>query len=386
MQTYQITKKEIEGLEVLAEGYKAIKWDSSTKGNSSFSYGKENDVLVGTVWEVDEEIKKCKWGLHFSKDPANVFSFYEPLGYNRYFKVKAYKGIRDNETEKTVAQCIEFVEEYDLSQFICIIKSFDRNDTTVNRIYGVTSGNAVSSSNAVIRSKAINNSCAINNGYAVTDSNAVVWSSAVSGSIAISDSHAINNSYTVHYSNAVHDSNAVSCSIAINNGYAIKWSNTVSNSYAVNRSNTVSCSKAISDSDVVSVSTAVNWSNTVSNSYAVNQSNTVSWSFGVKECEAVKGCVFCFKKEGAKNYIFNKKVKEERLKEVFAQIRKFNYVPKYMNWNEIKGNKKWWAFNFEKLRGNENPWSDMPKGMIDYLKSLPEYNAKVFKAITGLEG
>jgi len=30
-------------------------------------------------------------------------------------------------------------------------------------------------------------------------------------------------------------------------------------------------------------------------------------------------------------------------------------------------------------------WKDMPKEAIDYLKSLPEFNAKIFKAVTGLD-
>lgn len=30
-------------------------------------------------------------------------------------------------------------------------------------------------------------------------------------------------------------------------------------------------------------------------------------------------------------------------------------------------------------------WKDMPKDAIDYLKSLPEFNADIFKRVTGID-
>ena len=125
MKTYEI-KKENAG-EFICEGYKAINWDCSTMGDSKFRYGKEGESLIGKVFAVDGDIEECKWGLHFSKDPAHVFNFYEPLGYNRYFKIKAYgKAVDSKDGFKTVAQAVEFIEEYDLMEFIEIIKNFDR--------------------------------------------------------------------------------------------------------------------------------------------------------------------------------------------------------------------------------------------------------------------
>ena len=87
MKTYQINKDDLKNKTIIAEGYKAIKYDLSTNGDSSFKYGNKDTDIIGTVWTVDGDISACNWGLHFSKDPANVFNFYEPLGYNRYFKV-----------------------------------------------------------------------------------------------------------------------------------------------------------------------------------------------------------------------------------------------------------------------------------------------------------
>ena len=182
MNTYRITRDEIKGLPILATGYKAIKWDCSTNGDSSFRYGEEGESLIGTVWEVDGDLSKCNWGLHFSKDSANVFNFYEPLGYNRYFKVNAYKEIKGNETEKTVAKALEFVEEYNLMEFIEITKAYNRNTKA-------------DGSTAVGDSTAVRGSTAVGDSTAVRGSTAVRWGTAVSDSTAVSRSTEIGRAH-----------------------------------------------------------------------------------------------------------------------------------------------------------------------------------------------
>ena len=257
MNTYEITREELAGMEVLAEGYKAIKWDSSCM-QGSFRYGETDASLVGKIFKVDGCVAECKWGLHFSKDPAYVFNFYEPLGYNRYFKVRAYGVCADaKDGYKSVASIVEFVEEYDLMQFIEIIKRFNRS--------------------------------------------AVSGSSAVGGSSAVSDSSA------------------------------------------------------------------------------------VSYSYGLRECEAASRCLFCHRKEGAKWYLFNKKITYARFEEVFKKIKSFNWWPKFDNWYDIKGDKEWWAFCFPQLAivDNDIAWSKMPTEMVEYIKSLPEFDQKVWDKITG---
>ena len=270
MKTIKIEKNKIKDLTILAEGYKAVKYDLSTNGRSDFRYGEKGEDIVGTVWEVDGDIKECKWGLHFSKDPADVFNFYEPLGYNRYFKIRAYGDIKDSEDgRKTVARIIEFVEEYDIMQYIKLIKSYDRSVTT--------------------------------NSSAVSDSSAVRGSSAVSYSYAVSDSSAVRDSYAIYKS------------------------------------------------------------------------------------EAIKNCIFCHGIEGKKYYLFNKKIKKDRFDEVLAKINSFNYFPKYDNFYELKGNKEWWSIAFPELMSVDNAtaWSKIPKEMDEYIRSLPEFNEKIYNKIVG---
>ena len=94
--------------------------------------------------------------------------------------------------------------------------------------------------------------------------------------------------------------------------------------------------------------------------------------------------MFCNKKDGIAFYLFNKKSTQQRVNEVRAMLRAFNWTPSFNNWYDIKGDKEWWAFCFPQLKNVENnvAWSKMPKDMLDYIKSLPEFNEKVWKEIT----
>jgi len=281
--------------EIIAEGYKAIKYDLSTKGNSNFRYGKKGDDLIGKAFTVDEDIQECKWGLHFSKDPANVFKFYEPLGYNRYFKIQAFDEVVDTDDGiKSIARTIKFVEEYDIMQFIELIKQYDR-------------------------------------------------------------SAGVNNSAGVNYSNGVNRSAGVNDSDGVNNSTGVNYSDGVNNSDGVNRSN------------------------------GVNNSNGVNDSYGVRNCEAVSKCIFCADVDSLKYGLFNKRITEDRYNVIFKKISSFCYSPNFTNFYELKGNKKWYSIAFPELMivRNKTAWSKIPKEMVDYLKTLPEYDEEIFERITG---
>ena len=360
MKTYEISRDEIEGLEPIAEGYKAIKYDGGTQRD--FKYCEMGESLIGRIFKVDGDISACAWGLHFSKDPAYVFNFYEPLGYNRYFKVRAYgKVIDHSDGLKSVAQCIEFCEEYDIMEYIELIKGFYRS------IDAVRNSNAVSDSNAVRSSDAVSGSYAVRRSDAVSDSSAVNGSGAVHCSDTVSDSNAVNGSVAVNGSDAVGNSNAVNGSVAVSYSDAVERSDTVRRSSAVLGSLAVICS------DAVHCSSAVRSSNAVSNSY------------GLKECEAIKFGIFCYKKEGAKYVAFNKKITKKRFEEIYQRIRGFGFYPRFDNFYDLKGDKEWYTIAFPELMevDNKTAWSKMPKEMRDYIESLPEYDEKIFNAIIG---
>lgn len=360
MKTYEIKKEDIKE-EPVCFGYKAVNWDCSTKVSDKFRYGEIGENLVGKCFKVDGSIIVCESGLHFSKDPADVFNFYAPLGYNRYFKVAAYGTAYDSEDgKKTVAECIEFLEEYNLIEFINKIKLYDRSSIGAKLHNGVIRSFGISGSYGVYRSNGVSAS------YGVSASTGVSASNGVSESYGVNKSAGVYSSYGANRSNGVYGSFGVNESDGAIASYGINWSIGVSRSCGVN------------DSEGVIQSVGVH------HSCGVYYSNGVSRCYGIFNCDCVKSCVFCAGIECKKNYVFNKKSKEDRVEAILSKLRSFGWSPDFNDWYGTKGNKKWWAFCFPQLKdvSRADAWSRMPPEMLEYIKSLPEFDEKVWEKIT----
>lgn len=367
MSTYEIDHKELESLPLIADGYKVIDYDGGTQQN--FKYTKEiGEPLVGRIFRVNGKIGVCKWGLHFCKNPANVFRFYKPRGYRRYFKVRAYgKVIDDEDGLKSVAECLEFVMEYNIMEFANII-----------RAGSVAYSATVSDSDAVSYSTTVSDSTAVYHSDVVSDSTAVYYSDVVSDSASVRGSIAVSYSDSVRGSIAVSNSNAVNYSAAVRGSASVWGSNGVDYGIAVKGSNSVSDSTAVDHSEAVSGSVAVSRCGGVLDSIAV-----VS-SFGLRNCIAVFRCLFCNGLKGKTLYIFNKETTPERYAEVLEKITSFGWFPKFNNFYELKGDKAWYTIPFPEVRcvDNKTAWSKMPEKMREYIQSLPEYDEVIFKKIT----
>ena len=98
----------------------------------------------------------------------------------------------------------------------------------------------------------------------------------------------------------------------------------------------------------------------------------------------------CKSKSGS-NYLFNKKTSISRINEVISQInsKRNNWYPKFTNAFKLyeENGKKWEYVPAPKIVevDNKTAYADMPKELIDYFKKLPEFDAEIFKEITGLE-
>lgn len=99
-------------------------------------------------------------------------------------------------------------------------------------------------------------------------------------------------------------------------------------------------------------------------------------SYGLRECNYAINCIFCYGQGIIKNHLFNQASTAARVNEVRNRLLNYcrprNYSPTIPNPENCP--------NCTLL-----DWSTMPREMLDYIKSLPEYDAKVFKAITGIE-
>jgi len=104
--------------------------------------------------------------------------------------------------------------------------------------------------------------------------------------------------------------------------------------------------------------------------------------------------IFCANKKRTYK-IFWVEVDENRFNEVWKNIYKLNNwrFPKFNNAFDLydENNKDWSKVpisNIKSKLSNNNPyeaWKDMPKETIEYIKSLPEFNADIFYTITWID-
>jgi hypothetical protein len=121
----------------------------------------------------------------------------------------------------------------------------------------------------------------------------------------------------------------------------------------------------------------------ISDGYGISNGRGVYFSKFCYKCEGISHCIFCYDTTG-KFMIFNKPVTEERFNEVWAHLG--DWYPNYTNAEELK-NKcggKWECTPAPEIKGRttKEAYSEMPKKLRDYIKSLPEYDEEIFKKIT----
>ena len=201
----------------------------------------------------------------------------------------------------------------------------------------------------------------------------------------------VNHSFGVNGSNGVNYSNGVNGSDGVNGSNGVNYSDGVNCSNGVNGSNGVNYSNGVNGSDGVNGSNGVNYSFGVNGSLGISNSFGVNGSFGISNSFGVDMALFLSNKPRTYS-IFGREVSEER----FYEVREKLY-DKLSGWrptfNNIKAlylaNGSDWKLTPIKDAENiskKEAWADMPKPAIKYVKSLPEFDAEMFKEITELEG
>lgn len=129
----------------------------------------------------------------------------------------------------------------------------------------------------------------------------------------------------------------------------------------------------------------------VNNSDGVNWSGGVNNSFGVLNSYGVDNALFLCGKPREYS-IFGKPVTQER----FTEVQKALYE-KLNSWQPVFNNiKALWLDNGQDWKltpvcdaeeiQKADAWRDMPEKAVEYVKSLPEFDAAMFEEITGLKG
>lgn len=122
----------------------------------------------------------------------------------------------------------------------------------------------------------------------------------------------------------------------------------------------------------------------------VNRSNGVNESFGCRSCHGIDNCLFCCEATG-RFHIFNKPASAERVSEIRGTLYGLlgSWRPVY---NNIKALYLAHGSDWKLIPVHnavelpiKDAWSGMPAEAIEYVVSLPEFDADIFKLITGME-
>jgi hypothetical protein len=279
---------------------------------------------LGEEYKYPHRISLCQSGFHFCENIIDVFKYYPLVQWSVIAEIEASGEILKGD-DKSVTDTIKIVN----------ILSFEDINSLVNCRQGAN------------YSRGINDSYGVNEGCGVN------------GSKGINGGYGINRGYGINCSQEVNDSRGV------NRGYGINGSQGVSNGYGINGSQGVS------------------------NSYGINGGCGVNGSYGVFCCSGISNRFFAANIP-QKFFLFDREISKERYNDVFIKFRQLsnNFIPQFNNLRGLylKNGSKWEFTPVQAARSiqKEEAWKDLPVEAIEYLQSLPEFNADIFFEVTGI--
>ena len=193
------------------------------------------------------------------------------------------------------------------------------------------------------------NGSGIRNGYGISYGYGISSSSGIRNGYGISYGYGIRNGYGIRDGSGIRDGYGICSSSGIRNGYGISYGSGISSSSGIR------------------------------NGYGIYESKHCS------KCEGISRCLFCYGLEGAKLMLFNKPISEDRFNEVFEKLG--DWYPNFTNAEELKakyGNGEWESTPAPAISGRtaREAYAEMSDDLKAHIRSLPEYDEEIFKAIT----
>ena len=341
-------------------GYKMF--DSDWKCRD-FQYKNPNE-FPNEIYETNDKISVCAKGFHFCEKLVDCFKYYAAVSWNHIAKVEAI-GEVITEGNKSVTNKLKVIREV-------------KFDIGINDSCGIDKSNGINHSNGINWSDGINDSNGINASCGIDRSNGINYSNGINGSCSINDSNGVNRSDGVNGSNGINDSNGINTSCGIN------YSNGINDSCGIDKSN------GINESCGINWSNGINDSDGINRSDGINCSDGINYSYGIFNSFGVSNALFLADKPQTWS-IFGRDVNENRFYEVRLELfsRLGDWKPTFNNLKSlyIQHGSEWKNTpipNAEELSIKE-AWEGMPKAAIEYIRSLPEFNATMFEKITGIK-
>ncbi len=379
IKTKRISEEEIKGLPVLATGYKMFRNDWTTK-YGKYDYKDENGNVLGSIHKVEGELKECEWGFHFSKKPQDCFNFYECVQWNTFAKVEAFgNSIDSKDGNKSVASIIRIVEIYSFDEFIDLIQKELQNCDIVggNRIVG---GNDIIGGYHIVGGNNIIGGNYIRGGNHIRGGNNIGGGKNIRGGNNIGGGKNIRGGNDIVGGNDIGGGNDIVGGNHIRGGNHIGGGNFIIGGNDIRGGNDI-----VGGNDIIGGYHIVGGNNIIGGNYIrggnhIRGGNNIYFS---RKLRAASKCIFCFDLEGCKLMLFNKKISQERFNKVKNELNNFSWYPKFNNAEELRGNLAWHETNIPAIVNIENKiaYSSMPQDMIDYIRSLPEFDKKIFNKI-----
>lgn len=347
MSTRRIYQAKLEGKKPLAIGYKVFLKDWSTKyGN--YKYATPNGKAIGTVHTVTGILEECRNGLHFCKKPEDCFIFYKPYTYYRFAQVEAYDELKNVDDKKSIARTLKIVKEYSYEEFLDLCQDEEKKR-------GNLCNENICHSYGIINSAYIKDSKHVSQSQFIEESNYVRYSYQVQYSAVINESKQINDCHKIHSSDLCYSSSDIYLSKLVKHSHHVAYGTNISDSrYVYNSRNIDNC-------------------------------------YGIKDCTNIEDGIFCYNIHNNSLMLFNKPVTRERFAEVKFRLIDFYQKIEFSNMQDLyteafnkKGSEYNLPINLDDSTLKENPWKNIDTDLLMYIKELPEFDAVIFKQITGV--
>ena len=324
-ETKRVAPSMLDGKKPIAVGYKIFNYDWT--GYNDYSYADENGEVEGSVHTVTGDLEHCGWGLHYCENPVDCMRYRDLIQWNKFALVEAYdENIKRDNDDKSVCRTLKIKKVLSFNDMIKACKEYQVNGSGISDGYGISYG------------------------YGIRDGYGIINGSGISNGYGISYGSGISDGYGISYGSGISDGYGISYGYGIINGSGIRNGSGISDGYGIR------------------------------DGYGINA------SMHCRKCEGISRCIFCDGLEGAKLMIFNKPVTVERFDEVWSKLN--GWKPDFTNAQQLKrefGDDKWENTPVFKITSREasEVYAEMPRKLREYIKAMPEYDDKIFKAITG---
>ena len=164
--------------------------------------------------------------------------------------------------------------------------------------------------------------------------------------------------------------------------------NGISCGYGISDGSGISNGSGIYDGSGISIGSGISYGSGISNGSGISVGSGIYSSKHCRKCEGISRCLFCYGLEGARLMIFNKPVTAKRFTEVSNKLGE--WYPRFTNAEQLKekyGSGEWCSTPAPAIMGRtaKEAYAEMPTELVEYIKSLPEYDDEIFRKITGAD-